>query len=66
MSVKLPLARSKYMTIISAYALILMDDEDTKDEFYNALSFLLQSVNREDRLVMMGIFKARVGAYAGV
>ena len=66
MSVRLPLARSRHMTIISAYAPTLMADEDTKDQFYSELTLLLQRVSREDRLVLMGDFNARVGADAGV
>ena len=62
MSVRIPLARSKHMTIISAYAPTLVADEDSKDEFYSALTLLLQGVSREDRLVLMGDFNARVGA----
>ena len=66
MSLRLPLARSKHMTIISAYAPTLVADDDVKDEFYCALTQLLQSVKPEDKLVLMGDFNARVGTDAEV
>ena len=66
MSLRIPLARSNYMTIISAYAPTLVADEDVKDEFYCALAHLLQGVRREDKLALMGDFNARVGADAEV
>ena len=66
MSVRVPLARSKYMTIISAYAPTLQAEEEVKDQFYCALTQLLQRVHREDKLWILGDFNARVGTDADV
>ena len=61
MSLRVPLARSSHMTIISAYAPTLDADDVVKDEFYSALTQLLQGVKRQDKLVLLGDFNARVG-----
>ena len=53
------------MTIISAHAPTLFADEGTKDKFFSALTLLLQRLNREDRLALMGEFNARAGVDAG-
>ena len=66
MSVRIPLERSKYMTIICAYAPTLVADEDIMDQFHCSLTQLLQSVTREDKLWLLGDFNARVGADATV
>ena len=62
MTVRIPLERSNHMTIISAYAPTLAATEETKDEFYASLAAVLQTVERGDRLVLMGDFNARVGS----
>ena len=59
------------MTVLSAYAPTLVSDEATKDLFYyDCLRATLQAVPRNDRLVFLGDFYARVGTnhnvWAGV
>ena len=61
MTVRVPLEKSNYLTLISAYAPTLVATEEAKDEFYSLLETTLQTVNPRDKLVMMGDFNARVG-----
>ena len=60
MSLRVPLAQSSHMTIISASAPPLDADDVVKDEFYSALTQLIHGVEREDKLVLAGDFNARV------
>jgi len=70
MTLRLPLAKGRYMTVLSAYAPTRVSDEATKDLFYDCLRATLQAVPRNDRLVFLGDFNARVGTnrkvWAGV
>ena len=70
MTLHLPLAKGRYMTVLSAYAPTLISDEATKDSFYDCLRATLQAVPHNDRLVLLGDFNARVGTnhnvWAGV
>jgi len=50
------------MAIISAYAPTLLNDEFTKQEFYEALHSVLRSVPCADKLFLMGDFNARVSS----
>ena len=61
MSVRVPLEKSNHMTIICAYAPTLVSTDEAKDDFYGALSTILQSVDHRDKLMLMGDFNARVG-----
>ena len=48
------------MTVVNAYAPTLVSDETTKDSFYSCLRATLHAVPRNDRLVILGDFNARV------
>jgi exonuclease III len=61
MTLRIPLARNRYASIISAYAPTLDSDEDIKDAFYESLDAALRRVPRSDKLVLLGDFNARVG-----
>ena len=61
MSLRIPLERGEFATIISAYAPTLAAEEDVKDEFYHCLHDALKRVARTDKLILMGDFNARVG-----
>ena len=61
MTLRLPLVRDKYCTIISAYAPTLNSDDHIKDSFYNLLDHTVSRIDKRDKLVLMGDFNARVG-----
>ena len=61
MTLRIPLKRSKYLTLISVYARTLTSDDETKDSFYDDLHRTIRSVPKNDKLVVLGDFNARVG-----
>jgi hypothetical protein len=62
MSLRIPLAKGRYLTILSVYAPTLVSDEPIKDCFYDVLYKTLQAVPRHDKLMIIGDFNARVGS----
>ncbi|VDL91300.1 unnamed protein product [Schistocephalus solidus] len=61
MSIRLPLQGDQFATIISAYAPPMTSSDAAKDEFYEDLHALLAIVPKEDKLIFLGYFNARVG-----
>ena len=61
MKLRLPLGRNRYATIISAYAPPHTSPEETIEQFYANLSSVLDSVPANDKLMLRGDFKARIG-----
>ena len=64
--VRIPLASKRFLTIVSAYAPTMINDDEVKERFYQELDLLLLSVPAEDKLIIMGDFNARVGQNHGV
>ena len=60
-SLRLPLRGNRHATLISAYAPTMTNLEETKDKFYDDLESLLATVPKEDKLLILGDFNARVG-----
>ncbi|VDL96340.1 unnamed protein product [Schistocephalus solidus] len=60
MSLRLPLRGDKFATIISAYASPMKNSDAAKDKFYEDLHALLATVPKEDKLIILGDFIARV------
>ena len=54
------------MSIVSAYAPTMTNEEEVKERFYQDLDKLLLSIPAEDKLIIMGDFNARVGQDSGV
>ncbi|VDL91738.1 unnamed protein product [Schistocephalus solidus] len=61
MRLHLPLRGDKFATIISAYAPPMTSSDAAKDKFYEYQDSLLATVPKEDKLIVIGDFKARVG-----
>ncbi|VDM06485.1 unnamed protein product [Schistocephalus solidus] len=61
MSLRLPLRGQQFATIISTFAPPMMSSDVAKDKFYEDLHALLATVLKEDKLIVLGDFNARVG-----
>ncbi|XP_068212698.1 craniofacial development protein 2-like [Palaemon carinicauda] len=61
MSWRIPLAKGRYATLLSAYAPTLDSKVETKDSFYELLDSAINQTPREDKLILLGDFNARVG-----
>ncbi|XP_072182226.1 uncharacterized protein [Diadema setosum] len=61
MTVRLPLAKKRYATMISAYAPTMTSPDDVKERFYEDLQVTISAVPKADKLIILGDFNARVG-----
>ena len=50
------------VTLVSVYAPTLTSTPEMKDKFYENLSSVINSISRNDQLILLGDFNARVGA----
>ncbi|VDM01835.1 unnamed protein product [Schistocephalus solidus] len=62
MSLRLPLRRDQFATIISAYAPPMTSSNATKDKFYEDLHALLATALKADKLIVLGDLNTRAGA----
>ena len=62
MTLRVPLARGRFMTLRSVYAPTLDSSDEDKDAFFTALRNTLQHVPRTDKILLAGDFNARVGS----
>lgn len=61
MSIRIPLAKGSYATIICAYAPTLDSEEAINDQFYNDLENLIQNIPNSDKIIILGDMNSRVG-----
>ena len=54
MSIRIPLAKGNYASVISAYAPTLDSDEETKDKFYDDLHTVFQNIPNNDKVILLG------------
>ena len=70
MKLRVPIGKSRHLTIIGAYATTLTSSHDAKEEFYDNLDHVIKTTPQSDKLVLLGDFNARVGrdhsSWAGV
>ena len=59
MSTHLPLKSSQHLTLFSVYAPALLTDPAVKNSFYPDLHRYLNSTSANDKVMMLGDFKAR-------
>ena len=58
---RIPIANSRFVTLVNVYAPTLDANEDMKDHFYEQLHSTIQAVPREDKIILLGDLNARVG-----
>ena len=61
MTLRLALSAKRYITIISAYAPTMTNDEETIISFYTLLSSVISEIPKSDKILLLGDFNARVG-----
>ena len=61
MTMRLPLSKDNFATIISVYAPTMTNPDENKEAFYNQLASLLSGIPRTDKLLLIGDFNARIG-----
>ena len=61
MTMRLPLSRDNFATIISVYAPTMTNPDENKEAFYNQLASVLSGISRTDKLLLIGNFNARIG-----
>ena len=61
MTLRLPLANSRFATFVSVYSPTLDSSDDVKDRFYETLYSTLRRILQDDRIILLGDFNARVG-----
>ena len=70
MTLRLPLQGKKFATLFSAYAPTMTNPDEVKEKFYEDLNSAISSVPKQDKLIILGDFNARVGqdhkTWAGV
>ena len=60
MTMRLPLNKDIFATIISVYAPTMTNPDENKEAFYNQLTSVLSGIPRTDKLLLIGDFNARI------
>ena len=60
-TLRISIGKTRYATIISAYAQTMTNQDQTKEEFYELLGQTLQKIPPTDKVIILGDFNARVG-----
>ena len=61
MKLRVPLTCGRYLSVLSVYAPTMQATEETIMSFYKTLSSTIRSVPKEEKLIILGDFNARVG-----
>ena len=61
MTMRLPLSKDNFATIISVYAPTMTNPDENKEAFYNQLASVLSDIPCTDKLLLIGDFNARIG-----
>ena len=60
-NLRISIGKTRYATIISAYAPTMTNPDQTKEKFYELLAQTLQKIPPTDKVIILGDFTARVG-----
>ncbi|KAK2189514.1 hypothetical protein NP493_103g00016 [Ridgeia piscesae] len=60
-TMRLPLSKDNFATIISVYAPTMTNPDEYKEASYNQLASVLSGIPCRDKLLLIGDFKARIG-----
>lgn len=66
MTLRIPLVKNRYATLLSVYAPTLPSDSESKDSFYQTLDEALHQIPKNDKILLLGDFNARVGQNSGI
>ncbi len=61
MTLRLPLGKERYLSLVNVYALTLSYTDEEKEAFYHQLTEVVKKVQKEEKLFILGNFNARVG-----
>ena len=61
MTMRLPLTKDHFATIINVYAPTMTNPEENKEAFYNQLANMLSDIPRTDKLLQLGDISAIIG-----
>ena len=61
MTMRLPLSKDNFATIINVYAPTMTNPDENKEAFYNQLTSVLRGIPHTDKLLLIGDFNARIG-----
>ena len=61
MTMRLPLSKDNFATIISVYAPTMTNPDENKEAFYIQLASVLSGIPRTHKLLLIGDFNARIG-----
>lgn len=61
MTLRIPLIKNRFATLLSVYAPTLPSDTETNDTFYQLLDGALRRIPKTDKILLLGDFNARVG-----
>ena len=61
MTMRLPLGKDNFATIISMYAPTMTLPDENKEAFYNQLASVRSGIPRTDKLLLIGDINARIG-----
>ena len=58
---RVPIEKGRYLTLVNVYAPTMTYSVEEKETFYQELTHTVLGVPREDKLLILGDFNARVG-----
>ncbi|KAI4826128.1 hypothetical protein KUCAC02_021775, partial [Chaenocephalus aceratus] len=59
MTLRIPLVKNRFATLLSAYAPTLPSESEAKDSFYQSLDEALRRIPKNDKIFLLGDFNAR-------